>query len=68
MPEEMIPPELPEPVLGINFVRDSMPKMDWLTEIAAHSEAWLLAVAYHFSTRFCFDKNDRFVYFSHIVI
>ncbi|KAH7516418.1 hypothetical protein FEM48_Zijuj10G0133200 [Ziziphus jujuba var. spinosa] len=31
LPIEEIPPELPEPALGINHVRDGMQKMDWLS-------------------------------------
>nr|GEU99464.1 hypothetical protein [Tanacetum cinerariifolium] len=29
LPEEEVPPELPEPALGINFVRDRMQRKEW---------------------------------------
>ncbi|XP_047318561.1 PHD finger protein ALFIN-LIKE 9-like isoform X2 [Impatiens glandulifera] len=57
-PAEEVPPELPEPVLGINFVRDGMQENDWLSLVSAHSDAWLLSIAYYFGARFGFDKSD----------
>lgn len=57
LPAEEIPPELPEPALGINFARDGMQRKDWLSLVAVHSDAWLLAVAYYFGARF--DKTER---------
>lgn len=54
-----MPPELPEPALGINFARDGMQEKDWLSLVAVHSDAWLLAVAFYFGARFGFDKADR---------
>ncbi|OVA19152.1 zinc finger protein [Macleaya cordata] len=59
MPVEEVPPEIPEPALGINFARDGMEGRDWLSLVAVHSDAWLLAVAFYFGARFGFDKNDR---------
>uniref|UniRef100_A0A7N0ZV87 PHD finger protein ALFIN-LIKE n=1 Tax=Kalanchoe fedtschenkoi TaxID=63787 RepID=A0A7N0ZV87_KALFE len=59
LPAEEVPPELPEPALGINFARDGMPEKDWLSLVAVHSDAWLLAVAFYFGARFGFDKTDR---------
>ena len=59
LPAEEVPPELPEPVLGINFARDGMMEKDWLSLVAVHSDAWLLAVAFFFGARFGFDKADR---------
>ncbi|RCV13928.1 hypothetical protein SEVIR_2G396000v4 [Setaria viridis] len=59
LPAEEVPPELPEPALGINFARDGMLEKDWLSMIAVHSDAWLLSVAFYFGARFGFDKNDR---------
>lgn len=61
LPAEEVPPELPEPVLGINFARDGMAEKDWLSLVAVHSDAWLLAVAFFFGARFGFDKADRYV-------
>lgn len=54
LPAEEVPPELPEPAVGINFSRD---RNDWLSLVAIHSDAWLLAVAFFFGARF--DKTER---------
>lgn len=59
LPAEEVPPELPEPALGINFARDGMQEKDWLALVAVHSDAWLLSVAFYFGARFAFDKADR---------
>ncbi|XP_031495150.1 PHD finger protein ALFIN-LIKE 4-like [Nymphaea colorata] len=59
LPSEEVPPELPEPVLGINFSRDGMLEEDWLKLVAVHSDSWLIALAFYFGLRFGFDKNDR---------
>lgn len=59
LPAEEVPPELPEPALGINFARDGMQEKDWLSLVAVHSDAWLLSVAFYFGARFGFDRNDR---------
>ncbi|KAK6915817.1 Zinc finger, PHD-finger [Dillenia turbinata] len=59
LPVEEVPPELPEPALGINFARDGMQEKDWLSLVAVHSDSWLLAVAFYFGARFGFGKNDR---------
>ncbi|CAN1301097.1 PHD finger protein ALFIN-LIKE 6 [Linum perenne] len=59
LPVEEVPPELPEPALGINFARDGMQEMDWLSLVAVHSDSWLLAVAFYFGARFGFGKNER---------
>ncbi|XP_022897790.1 PHD finger protein ALFIN-LIKE 6-like, partial [Olea europaea var. sylvestris] len=58
-PTEMVPPELPEPVLGINFSRDLMQEKDWLTNVSLHSDSWLLSVAFHMATDYGFDKSER---------
>lgn len=60
LPAEEVPPELPEPALGINFARDGMDEKDWLSLVAVHSDAWLLAVAFYFGARFGFDKESRY--------
>lgn len=64
LPAEEVPPELPEPALGINFARDGMQEKDWLSLVAVHSDAWLLSVAFYFGARFGFDKADRYVFFT----
>ncbi|KAG6488238.1 hypothetical protein ZIOFF_056997 [Zingiber officinale] len=61
LPAEEVPPELPEPALGINFARDGMEGKDWLALVAVHSDAWLLAVAFYFGARFGFDKESSLV-------
>lgn len=63
LPAEEVPPELPEPALGINFARDGMQEKDWLALVAVHSDTWLLSVAFYFGARFGFDKSDRFLFF-----
>ncbi|KAF3648174.1 PHD finger protein ALFIN-LIKE 4 [Capsicum baccatum] len=59
LPAEEVPPELPEPALGINFARDGMQEKDWLSLVAVHSDAWLLSVAFYFGARFGFERADR---------
>ncbi|KAL2650217.1 hypothetical protein R1flu_018345 [Riccia fluitans] len=49
VPEVEVPPDLPEPALGINFCRDGMPMDEWLAFIALHSDAWLIALASFFA-------------------
>jgi hypothetical protein len=62
LPAEEVPPEHPEPALGINFARDGMVEKDWLTLVAVHSDAWLLSVAFYFGARFGFDKDARYAF------
>lgn len=59
LPVEEVPPELPEPALGINFARDGMQEKDWLSLVAVHSDSWLLSVAFYFGARFSFGRNER---------
>jgi len=59
LPSKKVPPDLPEPMLGINFVRDRMQEKDWLSFVAAHSDSWLIAMAYYFGARCGFGKSDR---------
>ncbi|GMI86098.1 alfin-like 6 [Hibiscus trionum] len=59
LPVEEVPPELPEPALGINFARDGMQEKDWLSLVAVHSDSWLLSVSFYFGARFGFGKNER---------
>nr|GMD40749.1 PHD finger protein Alfin1 [Ipomoea batatas]GMD43925.1 PHD finger protein Alfin1 [Ipomoea batatas] len=59
LPVEEVPPELPEPALGINFARDGMQDKDWLSLVAVHSDSWLLSVAFYFGARFGFGKSER---------
>ncbi|CAN6447785.1 unnamed protein product [Victoria cruziana] len=55
-PEEVLP-ELPEPVLGINFAMDGMNRKDWLSLVAMHSDSWLLSVAFYQGAPF--NHNER---------
>ncbi|KAI5055983.1 hypothetical protein GOP47_0029504 [Adiantum capillus-veneris] len=57
LPEEEVPPELPEPALGVNFARDGMLRRDWLALVAVHSDAWLMSVAFFLGARF--DRKER---------
>ncbi|CAI0539679.1 unnamed protein product, partial [Linum tenue] len=57
LPADEVPPELPEPVLGINFARDGMTRKDWLSLIAVHGDSWLLSVAFYLGARL--NRNDR---------
>ncbi|CAA2969571.1 PHD finger ALFIN-LIKE 1-like [Olea europaea subsp. europaea] len=57
LPAEEVPPELPEPALGINFARDGMTRTDWLSLISVHSDCWLLSVAFYLGARL--NRNER---------
>ncbi|GAA0154382.1 DNA metabolism protein [Lithospermum erythrorhizon] len=57
LPAEEVPPELPEPALGINFARDGMSRRDWLSLVAVHSDCWLVSVAFYFGARL--NRNER---------
>ena len=59
LPAEEVPPELPEPALGINFARDGMHRKDWLSLVAVHTDSWLLAVAFYFGARL--NRNERYL-------
>ena len=58
-PPFQVPPELPEPALGINFARNGMARPDWLALVAVHSDAWLLAVASYNGARLNREGRDR---------
>ncbi|EFN55574.1 hypothetical protein CHLNCDRAFT_17706, partial [Chlorella variabilis] len=62
LPVEEVPPELPEPVLGINFARDGMERKDWLALCAVHSDAWLMSLLFFYAARF--DADGRAELFS----
>ncbi|XP_014519950.1 PHD finger protein ALFIN-LIKE 1 isoform X1 [Vigna radiata var. radiata] len=59
LPSEEVPPELPEPALGINFARDDLSRKDWLSLVAVHSDSWLLAVAFYLGTRLNHNERKR---------
>lgn len=62
LPAEEVPPELPEPALGINFARDGMQRKDWLSLVAVHSDCWLLSVSFYFGARL--NRNERYFSFN----
>ncbi|EPS65611.1 hypothetical protein M569_09166, partial [Genlisea aurea] len=64
LPADEVPPELPEPALGINFARDGMRRRDWLSLIAMHSDCWLLSVAFYLGAKL--NRNERKRLFSMI--
>lgn len=51
LPADEVPPELPEPCLGINFARDGMARRDWLALVAVHSDSWLMSVAFFYAVK-----------------
>lgn len=57
VPPEEVPPEMPEPTLGINFARNGPKRWDWLSRVAMHSDSWLLSVAFFFAARFSGDER-----------
>jgi len=58
LPAEMVPPEIPEPAVGINFARDGMKNKNvWLALVAVHTDSWLLAVAYFHAAKL--SKAER---------
>lgn len=61
-PAEEVPPEIPEPVLGINFARDGMESKDWFALCAVHADAWLMSVLFFFAARY--DDEGRAELFS----
>ncbi|CAI9091723.1 OLC1v1026823C1 [Oldenlandia corymbosa var. corymbosa] len=57
LPAEEVPPEVPEPALGINFARDGMQRRDWLSLVSMHTDTWLLSVSFYFGARL--NRNER---------
>jgi len=61
LPAAEVPPEMPEPVLGINFARNGMAMNDWLSLCAIHSDSWLMALLFFFGARFnCTGRAELF--------
>jgi hypothetical protein len=63
LPAEEVPPELPEPALGINFARDGMQRADWLALVAVHADTWLIAVAFYNGARLNQAGRERLFHF-----
>ncbi|KAI8474265.1 MAG: hypothetical protein J3K34DRAFT_408729 [Monoraphidium minutum] len=59
LPVEEVPPEIPEPALGINFARDGMQRQDWLALVAVHSDSWLLSLAFYKGARFNREQREE---------
>ncbi|KAK3042090.1 hypothetical protein RJ639_001792 [Escallonia herrerae] len=62
LPAEEVPPELPEPALGINFARDGMNQRDWLSLVAVHTDSWLLSVAFYFGARLNRNESENIIF------
>lgn len=61
LPAAEVPPEMPEPVLGINFARNGMNQSDWLSLCAIHSDSWLMSLLFFFGARFnCTGRAELF--------
>ncbi|MEO2193298.1 MAG: alfin [bacterium] len=61
LPAAEVPPEMPEPVLGINFARNGMQQSDWLSLCAIHSDSWLMSLLFFFGARFnCTGRAELF--------
>uniref|UniRef100_A0A0D9UX07 PHD finger protein ALFIN-LIKE n=1 Tax=Leersia perrieri TaxID=77586 RepID=A0A0D9UX07_9ORYZ len=56
---EMVPPDLPEPVLGVNHQRGALQVNDWIAILACHCDSWLLAVAFFHGARLDCDGRVR---------
>eukprot|EP00958_Prasinococcus_capsulatus_P019351 scaffold2367_cov376-Prasinococcus_capsulatus_cf.AAC.3 len=52
LPCQEVPPEMPDPAVGINFARDGMRREDWLALVAVHSDVWLMSVVTYYSAAF----------------
>eukprot|EP01024_Parvocaulis_polyphysoides_P014794 TRINITY_DN16201_c0_g1_i1.p1 TRINITY_DN16201_c0_g1~~TRINITY_DN16201_c0_g1_i1.p1 ORF type:complete len:181 (+),score=20.60 TRINITY_DN16201_c0_g1_i1:67-609(+) len=60
-PEECVPPQIPEPCLGINYARDGLRREDWLQIVAMHSDCWLYSVAFFEATKLdCWARAHLF--------
>ncbi|KAK9867637.1 hypothetical protein WJX84_003338 [Apatococcus fuscideae] len=59
LPAEEVPPEVPEPALGINFARDGMQRRDWLALVAVHSDTWLVSVAFYYGARLHREGREK---------
>ncbi len=57
LPTNDLPPEFPEPCLGINFARDGMSRDNWLAFVAVHCDVWLLSISYFYGCRLNADRR-----------
>ncbi|XBI07110.1 hypothetical protein VPH35_135055 [Triticum aestivum] len=56
-PDELAPPHMPEPTLGVNFRPDYISPFAWLEFIAQRADSWLIGVAFFFAA--CLNANHR---------
>ncbi|XP_048135674.1 PHD finger protein ALFIN-LIKE 4-like [Rhodamnia argentea] len=66
LPEDMVPPDLPEPMLGVNYGKVDTSLDQWLRTVAAHSDSWLIALAFSIASNFHFGKKKRKTLFNKI--
>ncbi|KAF8019260.1 hypothetical protein BT93_G0053 [Corymbia citriodora subsp. variegata] len=66
LPKDMVPPDLPEPTLGVNYGKTETSVDQWLRTVAAHSDSWLMAVAFSIASNFHFGKKQRMALFNKI--
>ncbi|KFK24980.1 hypothetical protein AALP_AA8G051000 [Arabis alpina] len=57
-PSSSVPSNLPQPVLGINFSRDGLSRLQWLTQVSIHSDSWLLSLAYYHGYSLTRDQRN----------
>ncbi|XP_031398541.1 PHD finger protein ALFIN-LIKE 4-like [Punica granatum] len=62
VPEEEMPPKFPEPTIIINVPKDDKPFEEWLFNVVAFSDAWLLSMMTHYAKSLKFSKADRSVW------
>ncbi|XP_024314563.1 PHD finger protein ALFIN-LIKE 2-like [Brachypodium distachyon] len=56
-PEPMVPTMLPEPMTGINLCRNDVSRVDWLSIVAIHSDAWLMSVSFFLGALLTSDER-----------
>ncbi|KAK1426515.1 hypothetical protein QVD17_15189 [Tagetes erecta] len=54
-----VPPKIPEPLIGINVIRNEKDRKDWITMVALHSDSWLMAVTFYYAIWSPLDKDQR---------
>ncbi|KAF3341130.1 PHD finger protein ALFIN-LIKE 8-like protein [Carex littledalei] len=64
VPPDEAPPDMPEPVTGINFCRrGGMEEKQWRSFIAEHSDVWLLALTFYLGADSGLSQESRKVLF-----
>lgn len=62
----LLPPNLPEPTVGINLARDRMRAIDWVTVVAEHCDSWLLSLAFLFGVGLSHDDRYNYGFFLYL--